>query len=307
MTLSQLFKKIYKTLLPESILLKKEDLQNKLYYGSFHKKVIEHLNYMESQGTLTKDQKEVLNFLQDDSLQQFPYPFIKKYRRRDIEVQFDNERQLPYVMLLGKRLYWKKEMTMFDIKRATTAILLEQDEESPHCYVGNNFAVTRDSVIVDIGAAEGIFGLQYIEQAKRIYLIEADRQWIKPLEATFSPWKEKVEIICKYASDINDTMNVSVDSLYARDKEINFLKIDVEGSEEKVLAGAKELITTVPHQLKIALCTYHQQEDATKFSEKLSRMNFDISFSKGYMLPYYGKSKQEPPYLRKAVLRATLR
>jgi hypothetical protein len=305
MTLPQLFKKIYKTLLPESVLLYKEAFQNKLYYGAFHKTVIKHLNLLADKGTLTPDQKEALDFLQNDSLHQFPYPFIKKYKRTDVKVLFDDEMQLPYVILFGKRLYWKKEMTVFDIKRATTAILFEQDKDSPHCYVGNGFSVEKSNVIVDIGAAEGIFALQNIEEAKRIYLIEADRQWLKPLHATFSPWKDKVEIICKYASDINNENNVSVDSLYAIDKEINFLKIDVEGSEEKVLKGAHNLISASPNHLKIALCTYHQQEDAAKFSEKLSNMNFDISFSKGYMIPYYGKSKQVPPYLRKAVLRAT--
>jgi hypothetical protein len=305
MTFAQLFKKVYKTLLPESVLLYKEALQNKVQYGAFHKRVLDYLQSCENNGTLTAEQKEAFDFLQNDSLQQFPYPFIKKYKRQDIKILKDADLGLHYVMLDGKRLYWKKEMTTFDMKRATAAILLEQDKDSPHCYISDDFKVEPNSVIVDIGAAEGIFALQNIGRAKKIYLIEADKQWVKPLEATFAPWKDKVEIICRYAGNADDKSTVSVDALYAKDPEINFLKIDVEGSEDKVLQGAKQLIQN-SRKLKIAICTYHLQGDAEKFSSLLSRMNFKISFSRGFMLPYYGGSKQEEPYLRKAVLRAEM-
>jgi hypothetical protein len=305
MTFPQLFKKVYKTLLPERLLLYKEAMQNKMQYGAFHKKVLAYLHSREANGELNTEQKEALDFLQNDSLQQFPYPFIKKYKRKDTKVHHDSTLGLHYVLLDGKRLYWKKEMTIFDMKRATAAILLEQDKDSPHCYLSEDFKVESDSVIVDIGAAEGIFALQNIEQAKKIYLLEADRQWVRPLEATFAPWRDKVEIICKFAGNADDKSTVSVDVLYAKDPEINFLKIDVEGSEDKVLQGAKKLIQN-SGKLKIAICTYHLQGDAEKFSSLLSKMNFKISFSKGLMLPYYGKSKQEEPYLRKAVLRAEL-
>ncbi len=307
MTFPQLFKKVYKTLLPEPVLLYKEALQNKMQYGAFHKQVLAYLDGLAAKNQLNAEQKEVLDFLRNDSLQQFPYPFIKKYKRQDIQIHKDAELGLQYVILGGKRLYWKKEMTVFDMKRATAAILLEQDKDSPHCYMGDNFDVGQGDTIIDIGAAEGIFALQNIEKAKKIYLIEADGQWLKPLEATFAPWKDKVEIICKFAGDSNDERTVSVDALCQKDSAINFLKIDVEGHEDKVLRGANHLLQNVKHNLKIALCTYHLQGDADKFSSLLSRMNFKISFSRGYMLPYYGKSKQEEPYLRKAVLRAELK
>src|ERR1043165_7514092 len=111
MTFPQLFKKVYKTLLPEPLLLYKEALQNKMQYGAFHKRVLDYLGALDAKGSLTAEQREAYDFLKNDSLQQFPYPFIKKYKRQDIKIHNDAALGLSYVILDGKRLYWKKEMT----------------------------------------------------------------------------------------------------------------------------------------------------------------------------------------------------
>ena len=153
-----------------------------------------------------------------------------------------------------------------------------------------------------MGAAEGNLALSVIEKVKKVYLFETDKKWIEALEATFAPWKDKVEIINKFVSNKNDEHNVSL-SQFFKDKEMfSFLKIDAEGSDAEVLEGGEELLLAKSN-LKIALCCYHRPLDGKKFSTYLNEKGFTTSFSKGLMI--YDEPKTfSPPYLRKGVLRA---
>lgn len=78
--------------------------------------------------------------------------------------------------------------------KAYRCLLIEQHPEHPHHYIDSPKEIT-DKTILDIGAAEGIFSLSAIEKARMIYLFEYDPKWIKALNATFEPWKDKVKII----------------------------------------------------------------------------------------------------------------
>ena len=56
-------------------------------------------------------------------------------------------------------------------------------------------------------------------------------------------------------------------------------------------------------EMKIALCTYHAQEDYEKYSKILKSFGFEVSHSNGYMIFYWDKNL-DYPYLRRGVLRA---
>ena len=305
MSFAQSFKRIYKAVLPVSFLLAKDTLTLKLRYGSLHKTIRGYLRSLEKANSISAEQKNIAAYLENHFLPVFPYPFADKYHVKDVTVLYDEGKKLHYVLWQNKRLYFKKEFTTYDIKRAVVALMAEQDSSSAHRYLTDDFKVETGNVIVDVGAAEGNFTLGVIEQAKKVYLIEADAQWLPALQATFEPWKEKVEIICRFASDKDSSNEISIDAIYKKEGRIDFLKIDTEGSEEKVLNGAMQLIRTTKENLRLALCTYHKQHDADKFSSLLKGLNFNISFSDGYLIFFYD-SNQEPPYLRKALIRAHL-
>ncbi len=55
--------------------------------------------------------------------------------------------------------------------------------------------------------------------------------------------------------------------------------------------------------LKINLCTYSKQKDGELFNELLRKNNFEIEFSKEFMLSVY-PSESEEPYLRRGLIRA---
>ena len=55
--------------------------------------------------------------------------------------------------------------------------------------------------------------------------------------------------------------------------------------------------------MKIALCTYHQNNDQTDFTFMLEHAGYAVTASDGYMIFYYDKKLQEA-YIRRALIRA---
>lgn len=286
---------IYRILVPKplrTIILKK----------SIRGKILEHFASL-PENEVNDEQREVLRYLENNPVKIFPYPFYDNYSPEKIEVMFDPQTGMRYVLQEGKRLYFKKRWGEKRIKRAYSDLLREQDINSPHRYLTESFTVGNDDVIADIGAAEGNFSLSVIEKIRKVYLFEYDNEWIEALKATFAPWIEKVEIINKYVSDSDDGTHIRFDTFYKNKKDITFLKIDVDGAEAIVLNSCSEVFNT-PDPFKVALCTYHKNNDEKDFTLLLRNHGFSITPSKGYMIHYYDK-KMKAPWLRRGLIRAT--
>ena len=249
-----------------------------------------------------EEKKELLDYLKSNEVRIFPYPFHDNYSADKIEVFFDDVKGMRYVLQDGKKLYFKKRWGVKRIQRAYSDLSREQDLKSPHRYLTESFDVGSSDVIADIGAAEGNFSLSVIERVKKIYLFEYDREWDEALRATFEPWKDKVEIINKYAADHNDESHVSLDDFYEQKKDLSFLKIDVDGAEETVLNGCRRIFAS-GKPFRIALCTYHKHDDERLFTVLLENNGFSVYPSKGYMINYYDK-KLKSPWIRRGLIRA---
>lgn len=286
---------IYRILVPKplrTIILKK----------SLREKILKHFASL-PENEVNDEQREVLRYLDNNPVKIFPYPFYDNYSPEKIEVLFDPQTGMRYVLQGGKRLYFKKRWGEKRIKKAYSDLLREQDINSPHRYLTESFTVGNDDVIADIGAAEGNFSLSVIEKIRKVYLFEYDNEWIEALKATFAPWAEKVEIINKYVSDSDDGSHIRFDTFYKNKKDITFLKIDVDGAEAIVLNSCSEIFKA-PEPFKVALCTYHKNNDEKNFTLLLSNHGFSITPSKGYMIHYYDK-KMKAPWLRRGLIRAT--
>lgn len=298
-TLSEKFRSLYNNF--------KNNKRTRIENRKSEKYKNEILQYYSTRTDVANDIKEVISYLRQNPLSVFPYPFTNNYSSANIKVYYDEQlNNLPYVMHEGKRLYFRRDKKEYKIMREYNFLMLEQDANSPHRYITDTFKIKEGEVLIDIGSAEGNFSLSNIEKIKRLYLVEADPGWIEALTATFAPWKDKVTILNKYASDINDDKSISLDALLQHEEKVDFIKIDVEGAEQQVLAGATTVINN-NKGLKVALCTYHKQEDAELFAEILTSKRFKIEFSNGYMIFINGdKSLFKPPYLRKGLIRAVL-
>jgi len=246
------------------------------------------------------EKRQILKFLKNRGIATFPYAFIDEYDKKNIEVHLDSECRMNYVLYGNKRLYFPCKMEVEAIKETYYSLLLEQDINSPHCYQTEKFMVQQDDIVADVGSAEGLFSLMVIDKAKEIHLFECEQDWIEALEKTFEPWKGKVKIIYKYVSDVSNEKNITLNE-YFGDKEINFIKADIEGAELSMLKGATSILQR--NNLKFDICAYHKHNDAKELSEVLIKNGFTSEFSKGYML--FMLDTLSPPYLRRGLIRAT--
>ncbi len=286
---------IYRVVVPKPI-------RTRILKKNLRKRIIEYYSSL-PENAVNNEHKEVLKYLENNQVTIFPYPFSAKYSPEKIEVRFDPSRGMQYVIQDDKKLYFRKNWSEKRVQRAYADLSREQDSESPHRYLSPGFEPGENDVLADIGAAEGNFSLAVIEKIKKIYLLEYDREWIKALQQTFEPWKEKLEIIGKYVSDCDDEKHISLNTLLKIHSDITMLKIDVDGSEQKVLNGAHEVLSSKT-PLRIALCTYHKDDDEKDFTSLLEKHGFNVIPSKGYMIHYYDK-KMKAPYLRRGLIRAT--
>lgn len=251
-----------------------------------------------------------LAYLRDASnLDAFPYPQIK---RIDNPITgFDHKLKLPFVVHNNNRLYFPKGWSPESASNAYRNYIERENllgggytEKAPHQYVTDSFHVEKGDIIVDAGCAEALFALDSIEKAKHVYLLEADVIWLKPLQATFAPYKDKVTIIPKFLSSKKSENTVTLNSLFDKfSKEFFFIKMDIEGGEESVIQGNMNFLTS-QNKIRLACCTYHKAHHAKKISSLLKEMGYNCEFSDGYMLFPWDKN-QQPPYFRKGLIRAT--
>jgi hypothetical protein len=286
---------IYRVLIPKP-------LRTFLLKKSLRRKILNHFAVL-PENEVNEEQREVLRFIENDEIRIFPYSFHKNYSPEDIKVFYDSSHGMHYVIQEGKRLYFKKRWGEKKIRLAYCDLLREQDIMSPHRYLTDSFAIEKDDVLADIGAAEANFSLAVIDKVKKVYIFEYDQEWIEALRVTFAPWPDKVEIINKFVSDKDDKSNIRFDTFFESRKDVNFLKIDVDGAESVVLKSCDEVFKS-SRSFKIALCTYHKNDDERDFTSLLKSYGFSVSPSGGYMINYYDK-KLKAPYLRRGLIRGT--
>ncbi|MCK9414265.1 MAG: FkbM family methyltransferase [Prolixibacteraceae bacterium] len=251
---------------------------------------------------LAEEVKTVLDYVENSRIAMIPYYFQDEYSEDNIEVFYDRETGLRFVMHEGKRLYFKKRWSKKRIRLSYSELRREQDIRSPHCYETDGFKVEKGDVLVDIGAAEGIFALSNVEQAEQIVLFESSKEWLEPLAATFGPWIGKVTIVNKFVGDVTNTKCVTLDDYFLPEEKLSFLKIDVEGAESRLLNGCKRILSKVK-SLKVAICTYHNDEDEVKLNVTLKQNGFETSHSDGFLIIYTDR-KLKAPYLRRGLIRA---
>ena len=287
------FKKTVNKCIPQGIYNKVDQLRTVLYWLGFKRERTANVKKLVEVFQKNEKYTEEIKYLKKYGADYFPYhwsrkSFIWKIKSGGKYSMTGNER---YMLHKGKKLYMK--MIPY------SQLLMEQNEHSPHCYFSRNFQFDKGDCFVDVGAAEGMISLDVVEKASKVYLIECDNYWIDSLKKTFAPYKDKIEIIRKYVSDVDDDENIRLDTLLGSVDTPVVLKIDVEGMERRVLAGAD--MTLKKDTTKVALCTYHKKKDAEEFSALLKNMGYDLEQSEGYMAMV---NDTADPEFRKAMIRA---
>lgn len=237
----------------------------------------------------------------------FPYQ-LNSYVLDDIQTGYDDKVGLHYAVLCNNtHCYGKRSQNEEDIKRAINSLNEEQDEHSPHKYYEGEFRPDQNGIFCDIGCAEAKEALEIVDDVEEVFLFECQPEWVEALECSFADYKDKVHIINSFVSSETDSKKntVALDKLITDIEKPLFIKIDVEGEEENVLRGMRNILEQHDN-IKVAVAVYHTQTGAEACKEYLEQLGFDCSYSDGYMCFFYDKIwRFKEPYFRRGVLRAT--
>jgi hypothetical protein len=231
------------------------------------------------------ERNDALAFLGKHGLTSYIGDHVRKYKQLKVTVENDSARELLYVLHRGKKLFFPKHYDPNKVVKDYTALVIEQDENSAHRYV-KRYDELKDFTLFDVGAAEGIFALDTIDFTKKVYLVECLEHWQEPLMATFEPWKEKVEIVKKYAGEKTNDQFIALDDLVLNNTDKVFIKMDIEGAERYAIEGLKKTMSVNPN-IQFSVCTYHRPDDPTLLEEKFKGNGFYTEFTKGFM--YWNK------------------
>lgn len=245
-------------------------------------------------------QKIIQNIESNKRINLINYDFMKEYDLLQVKVYFNEVCSMKYVWHKGNKMYFPKCWDDERIKKYYRSVVAEQDSRSPHCYFDTTYKVCAGDVVVDAGAAEGIFALEIIDKAEQIYLIEADPEWIDALEQTFYAYSNKVHIIHGFLDSIHEGERVSLNQLFV-DEDINYIKMDIEGYERSALLGADKILKNASN-LRLAICSYHCKGDEEWISEFLQRNGFEVETSKGYMCPDWTAEAYLEAEIRKGIV-----
>lgn len=248
--------------------------------------------------------KDIIPFTSKNGIYKIPFEFIYKYKPGDVNVYYDEKVQYPYVVIGQNRFYFPRNTTKTDIENSVMTSIIElQEEQEPHDFLTKSINFDCDDIAVFVGAYEGISCLSIIEKVRKVYLFEADEQWITPLTLTFATHQDKVKIVQKFVSSDDNDNQVSLDNYFSQiGEDVNYIQADIEGNEMKLISGAKKILSG--NNIKFRIFCYNNQDDQSEFSILLSKYGFKIQYSKGYML----LRMQAPcaqPYFRKGIIHAS--
>ena len=273
--------KIYRKLVPEKI--------RKSLYKSFVKEILDLKDLIKyklyyiwfSVVRPRTDKQKCLYFMGKHFITNYPYDYYFEYIHKEVDYHFDEKLDLPYVLHNSKKLYFKN-ITRYRVENAYRMLLMEQDLRSAHCYV-DDYKNLRGKTILDVGTAEGIFALNAIDVASHLFLFECEKDWIKPLMATFEPYIEKITIVEKYVSNTTEGQFISLDNFFKNKVTDNiFIKMDIEGFERKALEGSTSLFANTKN-ISGAICAYHNDEDEKLITSYFRKLNIDCKKTNGYI------------------------
>lgn len=246
-----------------------------------------------------KEIQETLDVLKKGVVNVLGAYYTQKSERNYTLVLRDEE-NLPYIMFENKRMYYPRnyKFEWQEGREVIQDVLYEQGAESPHLYIRDDSEIPDGAVIVDAGVCEGNFALRYVERAKKVYLIESDSRWMEALYRTFSGYKDKVVFCNKFLSGHDNTHEITLDRLVS--EKIDFLKMDIEGSEVDALLGGRTVLER--SSARCAICSYHRQYDEKYISFLLEAYGYHTEHSKGYMCFPYDENVSDTLDLRRGVI-----
>lgn len=242
--------------------------------------------------------KELIQFLFKPTIHETAKKHIKSItENEEFEFEFN---------AFPEKLYWPKS---FSKGRLDQIISETFDENDWHYYQKEHTKVESNEILLEIGAAEGLFPLTVLNKCKHVYLVEPSKTFYNCLNKTYANHLDKVTIFNSAVGNINgeiafnedsfdgmisesndaDSEKIQInkiDNLFKNGEKITYMKADIEGFEEEMLKGAEQTIKR--NKPKIAITSYHKQNEPNEI----------IALIKGFVPEYNyyvkGIHEQEP-------------
>ena len=231
-------------------------------------------------------------------------------KRTGHRVFFDDPCGLPYIVFqtVGgeyRKMFFPQDygFNEFNGEKVVENLLKEQEPASPHLYIKGEHKINAGDIIIDAGVCEGNFALKYVDICSKMYLFECEPRWIEVLKQTFRDYRDKVEIIPKFLSDVTDDKNITIDAALPDFRGQNiFVKMDIEGAEPKALRGAKRILTN--NRVKASVCAYHNVDDCIRIKGIFRKYGYEVSTSDGWMIFAVGLKIFDTADFRKGIVYA---
>lgn len=210
-------------------------------------------------------------------LQQVFSPTSGMVARHKIKhVSYEDEYVVYQLKGLNRPLYWPRKFSHSLFYWMISETFRNRD---PHFYEIPETTVHKGDIVADCGAADDLFSLTLLGRVKHCYLIEPLLEFQQALNKTFSCVRgfeilpvalgeQPGKLYLKEASimsTIGETGSRVVDVetidrlFYARGISVDYLKVDIEGSEMSMLKGAANTIRQ--SRPRIAMALYHQNQN----------------------------------------------
>ena len=271
--------------------------------------ILKEINTQLNSNITMEESKEFLkikDYIKKNGVSTYNYSYTDNYKIKDFKkkIMYDSRYRMYYTIRNGHPLFLKKTYnTKVMAAHCYMNICMEQDVESPHCYLDRTRDNLKGDILIDAGAAEGFFALDNINSFSRIIIIECEKEWIEALKITFQEELKsgKVEIVDRYLSDVVSDNEITIDKLLEGEEDILSItvKMDIEGYECKALCGAKETLSRNINE-NFFIAAYHKKDDERDIRRCLE--NFELESTKGYLVFTEGTDKKN--LLRKGVIRA---
>lgn len=155
----------------------------------------------------------------------------------------------------------------------------------------------KEDVVIDGGAHTGDTAPKFAELARKVFSFEPEEETYKKLVDNVSHlnnvFPEKAAlwnknrylsfkvVSCSGSSHVSfwGKKKIKAVALDTFVKEADLIKLDVEGSEERVLMGARRLLNLRP---KLQVCIYHKPQDLWEIPLLIKKLNPDYEFYLGH-------------------------
>jgi len=229
----------------------------------------------------------------------------RKFRERT-EVKVTTDDSFQYLHIMGRTFVWVKDAPIDGILYCLSELLQPQH---PHHYLWGNTQIRTGDQILDIGSCEGGFSALAAEAGSLVLAIEPSRSNARVIRRLFALWNLSPPQIaecligaeCGTAYFEENPTNPGA-SRVARDpsphsyqlpvltldqlvldhglRKVDFIKCDAEGQDVSIIKSGIE--TLKRFRPKIAVTTYHNDNDFSDLFEFLSGLGYSIS-GKGFL------------------------